>query len=138
LAKTIREAAFQTIQNNTNNESFEILDFEYDDGRFINDAAVNDIPNNGENEEVQQNNVVNRTHTSKSRKTKNSSKNDATFSYLSEKMNCENKYREEELRLKRKQHDDSIKLQEDVFDFKSAKLEFEERKWRDQATNANC
>jgi hypothetical protein len=53
-------------------------------------------------------------------------------------MNCENKYREEELRLKRKQHDDSIKLQEDVFDFKSAKLGFEERKWRDQATNANC
>jgi hypothetical protein len=82
---------------------------------------------------VQQNNVVNRAQISKSRKTRNSSKNDAAFLYLSEKMNCENKYREEELRLKRKQHDDSIKLQEDVLDFKRAKLEFEERKWRDQA-----
>jgi hypothetical protein len=59
LAKTIREAALQTIQINTNNESFKNLDFEYDDGRSIlnsnasdiNDATVNDIPNNGATEQ---------------------------------------------------------------------------------------
>ncbi|KAJ3661435.1 hypothetical protein Zmor_005830 [Zophobas morio] len=144
-AKAIREAALQTIENNSSfseNIIIELTDVDDSDNtdyglHYINsnDAEFQDDTESTNNcPNAPRAKGVKRKHTTQAVKTRNSStsQGNGVFLYLSDKTRVENELRKEELRLRERQHADTIKLQQDEIAYKKAKLEFEERKWQQQ------
>lgn len=74
-------------------------------------------------------NVDERRHTAKARKSRGQSSE--LFSFLSEKARLEQNEKKEELQFRKIQHDVSTKLQQEEIAYKKAKLEFDERKWKE-------
>lgn len=77
-------------------------------------------------------NLTKRQHTQNAVKTRGRGSNTDVFTFLAEKQRSEEKAKEDELAFKKQLQADNRRFQEEELAYKKAKLDFEERQWREQ------
>lgn len=140
MAKVIREAALQTI-----GEESKLYCFQDDDAAVeVEVFEESEASNNEDQDNLRVPDMHNyirpgsslstpgRQLTSRAVKSRNV-KEDGAFVYLLQKSKLESEEKKEKLQFKRQQHEDSISIQREELAYKIRKLEFEEKKWKEES-----